>query len=106
MEPGVVWTLAVTPSFPFDRVPTDHAGMSFLPGFAANALLIALRCCVNTKDVPLESARTTTLIGVLGSFAPGFALAMAGSFHVFTLPKNIPGYASRDNLRALTPGTL
>src|ERR1035438_3844812 len=106
MEPGVVRTLAVTPSFPFDRVPTGQLGMLFVPGLAANSLLIALRCCVNTNVVPLESARTTTLMALPGSFAPGFALAMAGSFHFFTLPRKRPAYASRDSFRSLTPGTL
>src|SRR5450755_283881 len=106
MELGVVWTLAVTPSFPFERVPTGHAGISFFPGFAANALLILLRCCVKTKVVPLESARTTTLMVLSGSFASGFALAIAASFHFLIVPRKIPVYASRVNLRLFTPGTL
>src|ERR1017187_3993449 len=106
MDPGVVCTLAVTPSFPFDRVPTGHAGILFVPGLAANSLLIALRCCVNTNVVPLESARTTTLMALPGSFAPGFVLAISGSFHFFTLPRKMPEYAARDSFRSVTPGTL
>src|SRR5271165_2310124 len=106
MEFGVVWTLAVTPSFPFDRVPTGHAGMSFVPGLRANSLLIALRCCVNTNVVPLASARTSTLMALSGNFCPGFVLVMAVSFHFLTLPRKMPAYAARDNLKSVIPGTL
>src|SRR3974390_2203162 len=87
MEPGVVKRLAVTPSFPFERVPTGQLGMLFVPTVFAKSGLTALRCCEKTNVVPLLSARTMTLIGFGGSFAPGFSLAIAGSFHFVILPR-------------------
>src|SRR5271166_3096338 len=94
MEPGVVSRLAVTPSFPLDFVPTGQFGMLFTPTDLSNSGLIAARCLVNTKVVPLLSARTITLIGRSGSLTPGFALAISGSLHLVTLPSKIPAYAS------------
>src|SRR6185295_8178524 len=90
IAPGVVLILAVTPSLPLDLVPMGQFGMLLVPGLFLNSSLIALRCWVNTKVVPLLSARTTTLIGELGSFAPGFAAAISGSFQFLILPRNIP----------------
>src|SRR5215813_782955 len=106
MAPGVVLTLAVTPSLPFDRVPTGQLGMVFVPGLLANSGLIALRCFVKTNVVPLLSARTTTLIGVAGSCTPGFEAAISGSFHVLTVPRKIPEYALRESFSSLTPSRL
>src|SRR5215467_2358733 len=97
IDPGVVLIAAVIPSLPFERVPTLQLGMLFVPGFLANSSLIALRCCVNTKVVPLLSARTTTLIGLAGSFTSRFEAAIRGSFHVLTLPRKIPVYALRES---------
>ena len=82
--------LAVTPSLPLERVPTGQFGILFAPGFLAKSSLMALRCLVKTKVVPLLSARTTTLIGASGSFTPGFACAITGSFHCLTLPRKMP----------------
>src|ERR1700752_714126 len=90
IAPGVVLMAAVTPSLPFERVPTDQFGRLLVPGLLANSSLIVLRCFVKTKVVPLLSARTTTLIGVSGSCTPGFGPAMRGSFHLVTLPRKIP----------------
>ena len=59
-------TLAVTPSFPLERVPTGQLGSVLTPGLWANSGLMALRCLVNTNVVPLPSARTTTLMGWSG----------------------------------------
>src|SRR5215813_3479741 len=98
MEPGVVMMLAVTPSLPFDRVPTAQLGMLLAPGLLAKSSLMVLRCFVNTKVVPLLSARTITLMGASGRLTPGFALAINGSFHFVILPRNMPAYAFRDNL--------
>src|SRR5215471_14446922 len=106
IEPGVVLILAVTPSFPLDLVPTGQLGILLVPGFWANSLLTALRCLEKTNDVPLLSARTTTLIGVAGSCTPGFVAAIKGSFHVVTLPRKMPAYAFRESFSSLTPSRL
>src|SRR5271157_1581995 len=106
MAPGVVLMLAVMPSFPFDRVPTAQFGMFCVPGLFANSSLMALRCFVKTKVVPLLSALTTTLIGVDGRLTPGFAFAIDGSFQFLTLPRKMPTYASLDNFSCVTPGRL
>src|SRR5262245_14329352 len=102
IAPGVVMMLPVTPSFPFDLVPTGQLGIVFAPTLLLKSSLIAPRCCEKTNDVPLLSARTTTLIGRSGSFAPGFVLAICGSFHLVILPRNTPAYAWRDNWRLST----
>lgn len=83
-------TLAVTPSFPLERVPTGQFGRVFTPGLLAKSGLMALRCLVNTNVVPLPSARTTTLTGPSGRLTPGFSFVMSGSFHFLTFPRKIP----------------
>src|SRR5215813_4415270 len=98
--------LAVTPSLPFDLVPVGQLGMVLAPTLLPKSSLTALRCCENTNDVPLLSARTTTLTGRSGSFAPGFAAAIDGSFQRFTLPRKMPVYAARDSFRSGTPSRL
>src|SRR5262249_56081905 len=102
IDPGVVIRLAVTPSLPFDLVPTGQFGIVLAPTDFPKSALIALRCCENTNEVPLLSARTTTLIGASGSFAPGLLSAMAGSFHFLIVPTQIPAYALRDSFKAST----
>src|SRR5215831_13461186 len=102
IDPGVVIRLAVTPSLPFDFVPTGQFGIVLAPTDLPKSALIALRCCEKTNDVPLLSARTTTLIGVSGSVAPGLLSAIAGSFHLEIVPRKIPAYARRDSRRLAT----
>src|SRR5215471_5641089 len=97
IAPGVLMMLAVTPSLPLDFVPTGQFGIVLAPTPLPNASLTALRCWENTNDVPLLSARTTTLIGMSGSLVPGLLSAITGSFHFFTDPRNIPVYAFRDS---------
>jgi hypothetical protein len=72
----------VTPSFPFDFVPTGQFGILFAPMELSKSLLIGLRCLEKTKLVPLLSARTITLIGSAGSFISGFAFAINGKDEV------------------------
>src|ERR1051325_4160645 len=97
---------AVTPSLPLDFVPTGQLGIVLAPTLLLKSSLIAVRCLENTKEVPLLSARTTTLIGRSGNVTPGFAAAMAGSFHRCTFPRKIPEYAFRESLRLSTPFRL
>ncbi|MNT73017.1 hypothetical protein D3C72_2116730 [compost metagenome] len=59
------------------------------PNSCLNAGLIAAKCLVNTAVVPLESARTTTVIGVAGSFSSGLAATICGSFHWVILPRKM-----------------
>ena len=61
------------------------------PTSLANASLIAERCFVNTKVVPLESDRRTTVISRSGSLRLGLAAAIRGSFHFVTLPRKMSG---------------
>src|ERR1700719_3860715 len=106
MAPGVVLTLAVTPSLPLDLVPAGQFGIVLAPTLLLKSSLTALRCWENTNDVPLLSARTTTLIGRSGRVTPGFAVAIAGSFQRFTSPRNTLAYALRESLILTTPGRL
>ena len=80
---------AETPSFPFDFVPTGQLGILLVPGFFAKSSLMALRCFVKTKLVPLLSARTTTLMLLSGKVTPGLLEAMLGSFHLVTFPRKM-----------------
>src|SRR6516162_2230490 len=95
--------LAVTPSLPFDFVPAGQLGMVLAPTSLRKSPLIALKCCEKTNDVPLLSARTTTLTGRSGSVTPGFVVAMAGSFQRLIFPRKTPAYALRESLIASTP---
>ena len=51
--------------------------------------------------MPLPSDRCTTTISCAGSFTPGFALAIAGSFHFVILPRKMPASASGVKLQFL-----
>src|SRR6202035_2336192 len=103
IAPGVVITLAVTPSLAFAFVPTAQLGIVLAPTRLPKSGLIALRCFDSTNDVPLLSARTTTLIGRSGSAVEGLAAAMSGSFQRFTVPRKIPAYAFLDSFRLSRP---
>src|SRR5262245_44414534 len=110
MERGVVFTDAVTPSLPFDLVPTGQLGILFVPGLWANSGLIVERCFVKRKVVPLESARTTTLIGVSVSVVPGLCGAGArGAVSVpaqsFRPPRRTTTSSFRDRFRSDSPST-
>ena len=74
MAPGVCLIVAVTPSFlgaATMLAVVGHWTVVPEPGPALNASLMALRCLVNTKVVPLLSERRTTVILVSGSVTPG-----------------------------------
>jgi len=78
-------------------MPAGQFGALLVPGPFAQSGLTALRCCVKTNVVPLLSARRTTVTLVSGSFRPGLAAAMAGSFHFVIRPRKISAYAFRDS---------
>src|SRR5215510_480072 len=104
MAPGVCLIVAATPSFLGAATILSVLGQLTVipaPGPLFHAALTALKCWVNTKVVPLLSARRTTVTAVSGRGAPGFALARTGSFQCVIWPKNILLYASRDSLRSL-----
>src|SRR5215813_9937030 len=106
IAPGVCLIVAATPSFLGEATILSVLGQLTVipePGPVFHASLTALKCWVNTKVVPLLSARRTTVIGVSGRVTPGFALAMTGSFHLVIWPKKILVYASRDSLRSFGP---
>ena len=90
MAPGVCLIRAVTPSLPFPATPIGQVTLVPSPTWSLNSGLIALRCFVKTKVVPLPSERSQTVIAVAGSFAPSFALAIAASFHLVILPRKMP----------------
>ncbi len=54
-----------------------------MPGLGpfCQSWLMAVRCDVKTNVVPLPSDLVTAVIFVSGNLAPGFALAITGSFH-------------------------
>ena len=56
--------------------------------------------------VPLPSARTTNLIGLLGRFTPGLSPLIFASSQFLICPEKIAGHVARDNLSLLTPGKL
>src|SRR5690348_9244969 len=97
MAPGVRWMRAATPSF-FAPPTAALAGQLTdlpVPGPFFHLSLIALRCCVKTKVVPLPSERFTGVMAVAGSFTPGFWEAIFGSFHLVISPRKMPAYALR-----------
>jgi len=86
-------------------MPAGQVMFEPAPGPFFQSSLIAARCELNTKVVPLPSARRTAPMGVAG--APGFSLAITGSFHLVTLPRKIPTSASRVSLSGdLSSGRL
>src|SRR6516225_1199160 len=102
MAPGVCLIVAVTPSFfgaPTILSLLGHSTVVPDPTSLAKSALIAERCSVNTKFVPLASERRTTVMGRSGNFIFGFAAAIRGSFQRVTLPRKISGYTSRESFR-------
>src|SRR5215472_19162141 len=107
MAPGVCLISAATPGLPLPATPTGKLTALPAPGPFFHSGLIALRCEVNTKVVPLPSERLTTVILVSGSVTPGLTLVIAGSFQLVILPRNTPAYAWRESLIGLvTSGRL
>src|ERR1019366_8057130 len=105
--PDVCCTRPATPSFPLPPSPTGQLTELFLPTFDCHWLLTLERKSVHTYLVPLPSERCTTTMSCAGSFVPGFALAMAASFHFVIVPRKIPASASGVNFSPdATPGTL
>src|SRR5689334_18992905 len=101
MAPGVSFIRAVTPGFPLPATPTGKLTDLPAPGPFFHSSLIALRCEVKTKVVPLPSERLTTVILVSGRLTPGLVLVIVGSFQLVILPRKIPTYASRESLRSV-----
>src|SRR5215472_5634065 len=96
-----------TPSLPVARIAVPGQSTSVAAPYLARQLsLIASRCFVNAKVVPLPSWRTTVAIVRFGSFTPGLARAITGSLHDLICPRKIPAYACRDSFNAGTPGRL
>src|SRR5215813_1240593 len=110
MAPGVCLMVAVTPSFFGEATNLSLFGQFTVvpaPGPFFHSGLIAERCEVNTKVVPLESARRTTVMARSGSLIPGFAAWILGSFHLVIVPRKIAGYTSRGSFSSLgLPGRL
>src|SRR5688572_24805443 len=106
MAPGVCLIVAATPSFLGEAMNLSLLGQFTVvpaPGPFFQASLMALKCWVNTKVVPLLSARRTTVMSVSGIFASGLASAITGSLHFVTLPEKILLYASRESFNSLGP---
>ena len=92
-EPGVCLIVAVTPSFFGAATILSLFGQFTVvpaPWLFFHSSLIALRWVVNTKVVPLESARRTTVMSWSGRLTPGFAALSFGSLHLVILPRKIP----------------
>src|ERR1044071_4182907 len=110
MAPGVCLMVAVTPSFFGEATNLSVFGQFTVvpaPGPFFHSSLIAERCEVNTKVVPLESARRTTVMSRSGSATPGFAALILASLHLVILPRKMAGYTSRGKFSALgLPGRL
>src|SRR5262245_11890684 len=110
MAPGVCLMVAVTPSFFGDATNLSLLGQFTVvptPGPLAHSSLIAARCVVNTKVVPLESARRTTVMSRSGNVMPALAPLILGSLHFVILPRKIWAYTSRGSFKPLgLPGKL
>ncbi len=102
--------VAVTPSFLGEATNLSLLGQLTVvpvPGPFFHSSLMALRCWVNTKVVPLASARRTTVMSVSGRVTPGLAAFSLGSLHLVILPRKMPTYTSRGSLRPFgLPGRL
>src|SRR5262245_27132863 len=94
MAPGVCLMVEVTPSFFGEATILSLFGQFTVvpaPGPLAHSSLTAVRCVVNTKVVPLESARRTTVMSRSGRFTPGLAALILGSLHFVILPRKMAG---------------
>src|SRR3954452_11474535 len=105
MPPSVDFTPSETPadfSRPSPTVPAHRlAGSLFHADGAAPA-----RYFSKFSVVPDSSDRKKTLMAVLGSFASGFALAIAGSFQVLIFPRKMFAVRSGVSTSLSTPGRL
>src|SRR4051812_18725081 len=100
-------TQAATPSLPLAPVPVGHLTVLSTPGPFFHSGLYAARKLVNSLVVPDSPERWQTVIAVLGSFTPEFCLAIDGSFHFLTVPRNMFATVAPSSLRPLsTPSTL
>src|SRR5215468_6940625 len=110
MAPGVCLIVAVTPSFFGEATILSLFGQFTVvpdPGPLLHSSLMAARWDVNTKVVPLASARRTTVMSRSGKVIPGLAALILGSLHFVILPRKMAGYTSRGSLRPFgLPGRL
>src|SRR6266498_5148162 len=105
IAPGELFTALATPSEPFAPVPPGaFQALALLNVQSFSAAL--LRYLVKLSVVPDSSERCTVWIAVDGSFAPLFCEAIAGSFHLVTLPEKILASVEASSCRLSTPSTL
>src|SRR5678815_103524 len=98
MLPGVDLTEPVTPSLPLPPRPTGHLTLLPAPTLVFHSGETLARKSVNTAVVPEPSERWTTVIAWSGSFEPGLAAAILGSFQRVILPRKISATLSELSL--------
>src|ERR1700682_5692413 len=89
MAPGVALTFSATPSLPLAGTDLGHFTDDPSPTPAFHSALTIERYAVNPAVVPDESSRTTSAIGIFGSFRPGLIAAISLSAQWSTLPRKI-----------------
>src|SRR5271170_6380795 len=89
-------------------MPTGHSTAVSEPILDFQSGLTLERKSVQIKVVPDPSERCTTAIAVSGSLTPGLSLAIAGSFHLVTLPRKICAMVGPSSVTSpgLIPGKL
>src|SRR4051812_15631190 len=98
---------AATPSLPLAPVPVGHLTVLSEPTFDFHSELSFWRKPVKPLVVPDSSERWTTVIVDDGSDTPVFCPAIAGSFHLVTLPRKMSASVLPSSLRPpLTPSRL
>src|SRR6476659_1283190 len=105
MPPSVDWTACW---IPWDlALPCPVLPCHTLSGFAVHTVgAAAARYFWKLLDVPDESDRKKTVIGVLGRLAPLLMALMAGSFQVLIWPRKIFAMTSGVRTSLSTPLSL
>src|SRR3954452_10894196 len=104
-EPAVLLIALATPSEPLTPVPPGAFQALALPNVQSDGADL-LRYLVKLSTVPDSSERWIVAIAVLGSLAPLFWAAIAGSFHLVILPEKILASVGASSCRPSTPSTL
>src|SRR5262249_10201780 len=102
----VCWTDPATPSLPLLPTPAGQLTAVAMPTFFFHSGEVLARKSTQMYVVPEPSERCTTVMSVVGSFAPGLALAIAGSFHLVILPRKMSARTGPVNFSSPAPGTL
>src|SRR5882757_11259833 len=96
--------LPATPSLPLAPTPVGHSTAVPEPALVFHSAFDFDRKSVKLKVVPEPSERRTTVMASVGSFRLGLSLAIAGSFHLVILPRQMSPSTSPDSTSS--PGLM